>query len=389
VLGGGDQPRLRLLAAVPRDQAITTGSAARLTALDLPDDEPTRAALAGFERVGAPLDRARLATAAAAIAAAPATERTALATAHATLARAGLPSTPLTVALAMRAGAGGLPTLATALARLPVPAAALPLAPGAPASVPATSSRPDVAPAPNSPAAPAASVTTANPPAPGAALPMLSGLMAPAGPGLPVAETLRLLADAAAAVSDPGDGPEAAQRALRHAGMRPAGDDPATDPERVRGERPERPAALMARLADLVVRLQTLGHDSAGPTRTALIEAGAQTLIPPADLSDYDVVLPLALVDRGAPTPARIAVARRRAAGGQQATYLRVDTELSRLGPVSARLSAIDGGAITVHVVAAHSAHAALAAVLPGLEAVLAARGLPVLVRLGTMDDEL
>ena len=383
VLAGGDQPRLRLLAAVPRDQVTMTAAVDRLAALDLPADEPTRAALAGFERAGAPLDHARLTTAASALAAAPPALRPALAAAHATLACAGLPTTPLAVALAVRAAAGGLPTLAAALARLPVPTSALvgPAPTAGLPSAPAPTTTPST-PAPTSSprAAPPAVVAT---PAPTAAVaPPLSSAMP--------AATLLLLAEVAAAASDPGDGPEAAERALRRAGLRPLSDEEAPDRAhaRARGAPDEKsPAPLMARLADLVIRLQALGHDAAEATRAALVEAGAQAVTPPEDLADYDLVLPLALVDRGLPTPGRLAVARRGAVGGQQATYLRVDTDLSRLGPVSARIAALDGGPITVYLVAEPRAHAALQTVLPELEATLAARGLPIHLRLGSADD--
>jgi hypothetical protein len=205
------------------------------------------------------------------------------------------------------------------------------------------------------------------------------------------AEALRLLAEVATAAADPGEGPEVAERALRDAGLRPrAVDDPAR-PDRARPQPvdAERPAPLVARLAELVSRLGALGHAAAEPAHAALVEAGAQALTPPEELADYDLVLPLALIDRGAPTPARIAVARRSAGGGGlQATYVRVDAELSRLGAVSARLSALDGGPVTVHVVAARAAHPALDAVLPALEAALAARGQPTRVRLAAEDED-
>ena len=389
VLGGGEQPRLRLLAAVPRDQVATTATADRLAALDLPDDEPTRVALAAFERAGAPLDRARLTAAASALATAPHAALPALAGAHASLARAGLPTTPLAVALAVRAAAGGQGGQATALARLPV-ATALPTAlPAAPPTLPASplasivpGTTPASAPAPTTALAPMVAVTPAV--APTASTFATPPSSMPLNPG-----TLLLLAEVAAAASDPGDGPEAAERALRRAGLRPISEDaaPGRSHERARGPGDERAAPLVARLADLVIRLQALGHEGAEATRTALIEAGAQAVTPPEDLADYDLVLPLALLDRGAPTPARIAVTRRGGAGGLQATYLRVDADLSRLGPVSARISALDGGPITVHLVADPAAHAALTAVLPELEATLAARGLPIHLRLGSADD--
>lgn len=404
VLGGGDQPRLRLLAAVPRDQASTTPSHERLAALGLADDEPARAALAGFERAGAPLERGRLAAAAAALAATPPEARPALAAVHAALARAGLPVVPLTVALAARAGAGDVPALAAALTRLTAPARP-PAAGAIPPSMDAGA--PTARTAPTTPAAPAA----ANAPAPGTvaaettrpapapapppaipaavAGPGASAIAPPTTPALAMAEALRLLSEAAAAADDPGDGPEAAERTLRRAGLRPLAEDgPGRDHRRAGRAVDERPSPLMARLADLVVRLHALGHEAAEPARTALVEAGAQALVPPEELADYDLVLPLAVADRGAPTPARLAVARRvPSGGGPAATYLRVDAELSRLGLVSARLAALDGGAVTVQVVAARAAHDALAATMPGLEAALAARGQPARVRLVETDQ--
>jgi hypothetical protein len=82
------------------------------------------------------------------------------------------------------------------------------------------------------------------------------------------------------------------------------------------------------------------------------------------------------------PTPARLAVATRSTAGGQEATFVRVDAELSQLGPVSIRLSGpAAGGPIAITLVAEGAAGPALAEHLPQLVEDLRKLGLDAAVR--------
>jgi hypothetical protein len=178
------------------------------------------------------------------------------------------------------------------------------------------------------------------------------------------------------------DGAPAVQRALTLAGVHvvavPAGADAPTAP------RPEphllqHLAAAAAELDEASVRssaaaapLATVGDTVVGAVR----EQAAATVFHDDSLRDYDRVLPLALAADGQPTPARLAVARRSQPGGGNATYLRVDTELSELGPVSVRMSGLDGGAMAITLMADGPAAEILAAALPALAADLRAAGL-------------
>jgi hypothetical protein len=144
--------------------------------------------------------------------------------------------------------------------------------------------------------------------------------------------------------------------------------------------------ALVTRIAQALISQAESGNQASPELRSALVESAAQTIFPPEQLADYDLVLPLPLQERGSPVPARLAVASRRSGNGALATWLRVDTELSRLGPVSARLAAVEHGPLIVHIVANHEAQDVLASVLPELEAALSAKGFAASVRL-SVDD--
>lgn len=185
------------------------------------------------------------------------------------------------------------------------------------------------------------------------------------------------------------DGAAGIMRALALAGIRSAA-EPATTADASRSPSPatRTPEPAIAPSAPLVRQLLTLmpvpGQDQpvAGrgqespPTMPATVseaavrtvhEQTAQTIFPPDDLADYDRVLGLPLMADGRPVPARVAVASRAAPGGGQATFLRVDTELSHLGAVSIRLSGIEGGAMAITLMGDDHAARELAAALPAL----------------------
>jgi hypothetical protein len=124
------------------------------------------------------------------------------------------------------------------------------------------------------------------------------------------------------------------------------------------------------------------------PATVALREAVAQDLLPPRELSDYDRVLALPLAVAGEPLPARLAVAVRRTANGGTACWLRVDCELSRLGPVSVRLGGTDGGPVVITLIASPQAGARLAAALPALAADLREQGVDAALRVATPAEE-
>lgn len=86
------------------------------------------------------------------------------------------------------------------------------------------------------------------------------------------------------------------------------------------------------------------------------------------DLNDYDRVVPLPLATAQITTPARLAVATRSTGGGAQATFLRVDAELTRLGPVSLRISGSDaGGPLAITLITSPASGGLLADELPAL----------------------
>ncbi len=108
----------------------------------------------------------------------------------------------------------------------------------------------------------------------------------------------------------------------------------------------------------------------------------ADQVFKPKDLADYDRVVPLPLSAAQVTTPARLAVASRSTGGGAQATFVRVDAELTRLGPVSIRLSGADsGGPLAITLITSRPSGAALADELPALVADLRALGLDAAVR--------
>ena len=118
------------------------------------------------------------------------------------------------------------------------------------------------------------------------------------------------------------------------------------------------------------------------PAHLALArEIAAPILFPPPDLPDYDRVFALPLMAQGQPTPARLAVATRKAPNGQTTTFLRVDCELSRLGPVSVRMSGGHGGPMAITVFAGPRGAPTIAAGLPALTADLRARGYDAAIR--------
>jgi hypothetical protein len=115
----------------------------------------------------------------------------------------------------------------------------------------------------------------------------------------------------------------------------------------------------------------------------------AEQVFKPQELADYDRVMPLPLAAADLPTPARLAVASRRGGNGSETHFLRVDAELTRLGPVSLRLSGSDGGPLAITVIAAHrAAGEELAGELPDLVADLRRAGVEAAVRVAIGDAD-
>ena len=121
-------------------------------------------------------------------------------------------------------------------------------------------------------------------------------------------------------------------------------------------------------------------HDPPAELR-ALREAVAPTLLPPPEVADYDLVLALPLRIDQQPLPARLAITTRRTPDGGTAAWLRVDAELSQLGPVSIRLSGADRGPVAITLAARSGAADVLSAALPQLAADLERLGIGAGVR--------
>jgi hypothetical protein len=117
-------------------------------------------------------------------------------------------------------------------------------------------------------------------------------------------------------------------------------------------------------------------------------EQAAETVVKPQALVDYDLVLGLPLQVNGQPMPARLAVAERKTSAGT-ATFLRVDAELTHLGPLSVRISGIDGGPMAITVLGVGPALGALTEALPDLNESLRALGLTAGVRVGDLMEDL
>ena len=124
-----------------------------------------------------------------------------------------------------------------------------------------------------------------------------------------------------------------------------------------------------------------------GNELTAVHEQVARDLLPPPDLTEYDRVLALPLAIAGQPLPARLAVTTRHSANGTQACWMRLDCELSRLGPVSVRLGGVEGAPVAITLVARPAAAAELAAALPQLTHDLHQLGVEAAVRVVAEDE--
>lgn len=173
-------------------------------------------------------------------------------------------------------------------------------------------------------------------------------------------------------------GVEAAKRALSLAGVRSrpeAGEEPALA---------NRTTTLAERVAALPLPHQSdpshTIHPLTEPAMRLTRELAADAVFKPDDLADYDRVLALPITVHGQPVPARLAIAERRTTGGN-ATFVRVDTDLSALGEVSVRLSGVEGGSLAITLLASGSGGRALADGLPALVDALRELGIVAAVR--------
>lgn len=148
----------------------------------------------------------------------------------------------------------------------------------------------------------------------------------------------------------------------------------------------------------LLQQLASLSNDTsqtaASPEIAATVveaarQIGADLLLPPPRLADFDTVLPLVLAQDGAPIPARIAVSRHRRPRGATATFLRVDAELSALGPISIRCTGVDHLPLAIVLLATGTALRSLNEARDTIVEALREQGLTVSLRVDDLLTEL
>lgn len=442
VQSAGDQPVLRILTNTPPDPRVSTSTpTSRAATLGLPATPLATTVLAAFEKAGAPLDPTRLKEAVAQVQNLPPAQVPQRLQAFALLAQAGLPTTPPFIALAERSATGVLPNPAAAVAQVqqavstlgaqlpasPIagrppalglqppatsgqppapssqppsavvpPPSPAPASAGAPATTSPVTAAPTTTPAPVSPAAPVVpSPVVSSPTATTTSPPLASGPPVPAGvappsafviPVMPFTHTLAgtLLPDLARG------GATAVLQALALAGVRPreTGEMVATKAEPTLLHRLEVP---VEEISPIRAGLDSSRQPPQQPLEAAMVhvmrEQAAETVVKPQALVDYDIVLGLPLQVMGQPLPARLAVAERQTSAGT-ATFLRVDAELTHLGPLSVRISGIENGPMAITVLAVGAALGALTEALPDLNDSLRALGLAAGVRVADLSED-
>jgi hypothetical protein len=183
------------------------------------------------------------------------------------------------------------------------------------------------------------------------------------------------------------DGARAVMQALALVGIRPR------DTTALSGE-PREPLPIQA-LAQTLTALSVTNADPRGTPLppavdqavTVLVrETLAETIFKPQALADYDMVIAVPMHVHHQPTPTRFAIAERATAAGT-ATFVRVDTELTQLGPLSVRMSGIEGGALSITLFAHGSVLSHLQAALPALSDSLRELGITAGLRVADWND--
>jgi hypothetical protein len=213
--------------------------------------------------------------------------------------------------------------------------------------------------------------------------PQLAALLPLAAAGLPAATSPDIIQGLSAQDDPAVDGGAAVLRAVARAGIAPA-----LDPQ-IMAVLPALRQALDS-LPETRIAADAAPVPQAEPQAAvvrAAREAASETVFKPAHLDDYDQVVALPLLCQGQPTPARLAVAARGAPGGGTGYFLRVDAALSRLGPISVRLSGADQGPVAITIVADAAGARRIAAGLDDLAADLHALGTAAGIRVVTADE--
>ncbi|TVR14382.1 MAG: flagellar hook-length control protein FliK [Planctomycetota bacterium] len=149
--------------------------------------------------------------------------------------------------------------------------------------------------------------------------------------------------------------------------------------------------SLLKTLASMARALAPDGSPEQAAQRAAMSTMAREVLgeaaLPPRGMVDYDLVLPLSLFDRDQAIPIRVGISQRQH-GGMNATFLRIDVELSRLGPLSLRFTESPGSPIGLSIFHTPQVRSMLEGGIGDLQADLEAQGLEVFIRLLDMTDE-
>ncbi len=145
--------------------------------------------------------------------------------------------------------------------------------------------------------------------------------------------------------------------------------------------------SMVQELAQLSQLMQHhhVGGDQQESVQHIMRELSADTILKPQHLNDYDSVLPLVLQHQGQAQQARLAIAKRSIPGQQmEATFLRVDLELQRLGPLSLRMSS-GHGPIVITIFGTGKTISTLEQGLPALQEDLKTNNIEAHIRIGNL----
>ncbi|NRA36588.1 MAG: hypothetical protein HRU15_00465 [Planctomycetes bacterium] len=135
------------------------------------------------------------------------------------------------------------------------------------------------------------------------------------------------------------------------------------------------------------VHMQHNGGEILESINSIIQDMNADSFFKPQHLNDYDYVLPLLSQHNGEAQHARIAIANRNIPGQKEsATFLRVDMELSQLGPLSLRMSS-GQGPIIITIFATTPIVRTLSQALPQLEEDLQEQKLDAHIRIADLLD--